>query len=122
MKISALFLALICFGCREYYEPSSFKNNPGFLVVDGFLKGGQDSTYIKLSYTRSLRDTARSVSALNASLMAEGDQNTLIPLTELGNGVYGNLLSLKTSEKYRLSISTADGRKYQSDWVPFKQT
>ena len=30
--------------------------------------------------------------------------------------------TLKTSEKYRLSITTSDGTKYQSDFVPFKQT
>src|ERR1700676_2273971 len=122
MKIPGLFMVLICFGCREYYEPAVLKNNPNFLVVDGFLKGATDSTYIKLTYTRNLKDTAPAVPALNATLLVEGDQNTLTPLTEFGNGVYGNLLSLKTSEKYRLTITTTDGRKYQSDYVPFKQT
>jgi len=122
MKYSGLIVILICFGCREYYEPPALKNNPGFLVVDGFLNSSPDSTYIKLTYTRNLADTAPAVPALNASLVVEGDQNTLIPLNEKGNGVYSNLLSLKTSEKYRLTITTSDGAKYQSDYVPFKQT
>ncbi len=122
MKYPAFFIWLIGFGCREYYEPPVLKNNPHLLVVDGFLNSSPDSTYIKLSYTRNLRDTAPAVPALNATLMVEGDQNTLIPLYENGKGLYGNLLPLKTSEKYRLSIITSDGTKYQSDYVPFKQT
>jgi Domain of unknown function (DUF4249) len=122
MKYSGLFIVLICFGCREYYEPPVLKNNLRFLVVDGFLNGSPDSTHIRLTYTRNLSDTAPAVPALNASLIVEGDQNTLITLYETGNGVYGNLLSLKTAEKYRLTIITSDGAKYQSDYVPFKQT
>jgi Domain of unknown function (DUF4249) len=109
MKYSGLIIILICFGCREYYEPPALKNNPGFLVVDGFLNSSPDSTHIKLTYTRNLADTAPAVPALNASLVVEGDQNTLIPLNEKGNAVYSNLLSLKTSEKYRLTITTSDG-------------
>jgi len=122
MKYSSLFVWLIYCGCREYYEPPVLKNNPRLLVVDGFLNSTPDSTYIKLSYTRNLRDTAPSVPALNATLMVEGDQNTMIPLYEKGQGIYGNLLPLRTSEKYRLSITTSDGTKYQSDYVPFRQT
>jgi hypothetical protein len=122
MKYSGLFIWLIGLGCREYYEPPVLKNNPRLLVVDGFLNSSPDSTYIKLTYTRNLRDTAPAVPALNATLLVEGDQNTLIPLYENGKGLYGNLLPLKTSEKYRLSITTSDGTKYQSDYVPFKQT
>jgi hypothetical protein len=122
MKYAGLFLFLTCLCCREYYEPPALKNNPNFLVVDGFLTGSPDSTYITLTHTRSLNDTAPGSSELNATLMVEGDQNTLIPLPEAGNGHYGNLLLLNSSEKYRLTIQTLDGRKYQSDYVPFKQT
>jgi hypothetical protein len=122
MKYSALFIGLICFGCREYYEPPALKNNPRLLVVDGFLNSSPDSTFIKLTYTRNIRDTAPAVPALNAILIVDGDQHTLVPLYETGNGIYGNLLPLKTSEKYRLSITTSDGTKYQSDFIPFKQT
>ena len=41
-------------------------------------------TYIKLRYTRNLRDTAPAVAALNATLMVEADQNPLILLHEKG--------------------------------------
>jgi len=78
MKYSALFIWLLCLGCREYYEPSVLKNNPLLLVVDRFLNSSPDSTHIKLVYTRNLGDTAPLVPALNATLLVEGDQNTLL--------------------------------------------
>ena len=122
MKMVGLFVILFTVGCKEYYDPPVIKNNPDFLVVDGFLNAAPDSTYIKLTHTRNLVDTAPGVPELNASLLAEGDQGTLIPLTETGNGFYGNLLPLNTAEKYRLSINTSGGRQYRSDFVPFKKT
>lgn len=123
MKKFGIGILLFFAGCKEYYEPPALKNNsPDFLVVDGFLNSTPDSTYIRLTHTRSLVDTAPGIPELNASLMVEGDQNTLIPLTELGNGLYGNLTSLHTSEKYRLSIHTSSGKEYRSDFVPFKET
>jgi Domain of unknown function (DUF4249) len=122
MKIIGLFVLLVCFGCRQYYEPPSIKNNPDFLVVDGFLNKAPDSTYIKLTHTRNLNDTAPGSPELHASLMVESDQNTSIPLAEIGNGLYGNLLPLNTSEKYRLTITSSEGKQYSSDYVPFKQT
>jgi hypothetical protein len=122
MKYSCLFMWLICLGCKEYYEPPVLKHNPGLLVVDGFLNSSPDSTYIKLTYTRNLRDTAPAIPALNANLIVEGDQGDQTPLFEIGKGLYGNLLNLNTVERYRLAINTSDGTKYLSEYVPFKQT
>jgi hypothetical protein len=102
--------------------PPVLNNNPRLPVVDGFLNNNPDSRYIKLTFTRNLWDTAPAVAALNATLMVEDDQNTLIPVHEKGQAVYGNLLSLRTSEKYRLIVTVSDGRKYRSDYVVFKQT
>jgi hypothetical protein len=122
MKYFGLFLILNCLGCREYFEPPALKNTPKYLVVDGLLTSSPDSTSITLTYTRSLKDTASEIPELNARLMVEGDRNTTIPLTEIGNGHYRNLLTLNPNEKYRLRISTEDGRIYLSDYIPFKQT
>jgi hypothetical protein len=122
LKYFCLIFWLICLGCREYYEPPVLKHNPNFLVVDGFLTSSPDSTQFRLTYTRNLSDTALPIPALHANMLVEGDQNTVISLNETGNGIYSNLLFLKTSEKYRLTITTSDGARYQSDFVPFKQT
>jgi Domain of unknown function (DUF4249) len=115
-------LFCICMGCREYYEPPALINNPGFLVVDGFLNNSPDSTYITLTRTRNLRDTAPASPELNSTVLVEGDQYTHIVLSPVGAGLYGSLLPLNTAEKYRLIINTSDNRQYQSDFVPFKQT
>ena len=57
-KICSLFLIMIIFqGCRQSYNPPSIKNNSRILVVNGFLGGGPDSTFISLTYTRNLIDT-----------------------------------------------------------------
>ncbi len=122
MKKTCLFAFILCVCCRQYYEPPAIRHSPYFLVVDGMLTGAPDSTYIKLTHTRNLQDTAPGVPELNATLLVEGDQNTQFPLTEIGNGVYGNLLPLNFSEKYRLSITTTDGRSYRSDFIPYKKT
>jgi hypothetical protein len=122
MKKFGIVILLFFAGCKEYYEPPALKNSPDFLVVDGFLNSTPDSTHIRLTHTRNLADTAQGTPELNASLVVDGDQGTLIPLTEIGNGLYGNLTSLRTSEKYRLSIHTASGKEYRSEFVPFKQT
>ena len=122
MKLICVFLLLACSACKEYYEPPSVKNNPDYLVVDGILNGVPDSTYIKLTHTRNLRDTAPGSPELNAIVMVQGDQNTFIPLHETGNGFYGNLLPLNTAEKYRLTISTTSGKQFTSDLITYKQT
>src|SRR5664279_4390896 len=122
MKWFWILLVLFITGCKEYYDPPAITDNPGFLVVDGFLNGGGDSTYIKLSHTRNLNDTGSKNPELNASILVEGDQHTQIPLINLGDGRYSNLLPLIPSEKYRITIQTSDGSKYQSDYTPFKIT
>jgi hypothetical protein len=122
MKYLVLLTMLILPGCKEYYEPPALKNTPHYLVVDGILTNSPDSTYITLTYTRSLQDTAPSSPELNATIVVEGDKNTMITLPEIGMGRYGNLLNLNVSEHYRLNIITSDGRKYSSEYVPYRQT
>jgi hypothetical protein len=77
MKVFGLFLLLIGVGCKEYFKPPALKNPPDLPVVDGFLNGGPDSTYIKLTHARSLRDTAPSIPESNAILFVEGDQQSV---------------------------------------------
>ncbi len=122
MQKLLLFFIPVYLGCRQYYDPPDSKKNVHYLVVDGILNSSPDSTYIKLSYTRNLNDTSAGVPVINATMLVEGDQNTLVLLPEIRNGVYGGGLTLNRSEKYRLSINTTDGRQYLSDFVPYKQT
>ena len=117
-----LFILVMAAGCRQSYNPPSIKNNPNFLVVDGFLNGNPDSTFITLTRTRNLIDSVPGIPESGASLTVEGDDYSSVPVKELGNGVYSSILSLHTFQKYRLNIKTTDGQEYVSDFVPFKQT
>jgi Domain of unknown function (DUF4249) len=108
--------------CKEPYTPPAVKNSPDFLVVEGLLTSYPDTASITLTRTRNIADSTPAPPELNASVMVEGETSGAIPLFEKGNGVYSNLLSMDSSEKYRLLIQTAEGRKYESDFIPFKIT
>jgi Domain of unknown function (DUF4249) len=116
-------ICLLCnIHCKEIYTPPAIKNNPGLLVVDGLLTSAPDSTYITLTRTRNLSDTVPSPPESNATVIVEGETSGTIPLIEIRVGVYGNLLSLDSSQKYRLTIRTSNGVNYSSDFIPFKIT
>jgi hypothetical protein len=110
-------------GCREPYEPPATKSVNNFLVVDGFINGGNDSTFITLTRTRSLEDTVPQIPELHAHVSVEGEISGINPLQDLGNGLYSiDHLNISITEKCRLKITTSDGKEYISDYVPFKQT
>ena len=129
MILQRLFITLFSAGCliipiscKQVYEPPAVKNNPRFLVVDGFLTSAPDSTYITLTRTRNLSDSAAGPPETSASVVVESQTGSAVPLAETAGGMYGGLLSLDSSRKYRLVIQTADGKQYASDFIPFKIT
>ncbi|MGZ3764422.1 MAG: DUF4249 domain-containing protein [Mucilaginibacter sp.] len=115
-----LILALML-GCRKPYLPPVVATTSNFLVVDGVINTGQDSTVIHLSRTVALTSTVGTKPELNAVVQVESDGNTSYPLMEIGNGNYGAMgLNLSTANKYRLKITTSDNKTYESDFVPVK--
>ena len=122
MKYAVFLVLVICWSCKKPYEPPTLKNTPDFLVVDGFLTSSPDSTYIRLSHTRSIRDTAPSLPELSSTVAIEGDLGSQFFLTDAGMGLYRGILHLNPSEKYRLSVNTEGGEEYRSDFVPFNIT
>ena len=114
-----LLLSIIAVSCRKLYSPPSIVATNSYLVVEGVINSGSDSTFIKLSRTVKISNKTATNPELNAILNVEGDQNTSYPLKELGNGVYACTgLNLNSSRKYRLSITTASNKQYLSDYVP----
>jgi hypothetical protein len=122
VTLSCASILLWAASCKEPYTPPPTKNNPAYLVVDGLLTSYPDTTSITLTRTRNIADSASGPPELNASVLVEGGTSGVIPLFEKGNGVYSNLLSMDSSEKYRLLIRTAEGKQYESDFIPFKIT
>ena len=113
---------IIC--CRKPYEPSVIKANNKFLVFDGIINTGTNAaTTIILSRTRSLYDSAQFDPELSVKATIETERGPVYPLQEQGKGVYVSPnLTLSAAQKYRISIRTADGNQYVSEYVPVKQT
>ncbi len=118
---TGLFIALLGIGCKQHYEPGIPKSKTTFLVVDGFLNAGGDTTVITLSQSASLYDTAIRFPERAAQVIIEDENAQPYPLFEKENGVYSAALpSLNTGSTYRIKIELADGRRYSSDLVPVK--
>jgi hypothetical protein len=114
---------MIVTGCKKPYNPPVIANNANYLVVEGVINSGADSTIITLSRTIPLASTAGPKPEVNAQVAVESEQGVSLPLPELGKGRYGSgSLNLNTGGKYRLRIKTNEGREYLSDFVENKNT
>ena len=109
-------LTLAC--CKKPYNPPAIAASGQYLVVEGTINSGSDSSFIKLSRTVNISSKVTINPELNARLTLEGDQNISYPFTEIGNGNYACAgLNLDSTHQYRLRIETAGNKQYLSDYV-----
>jgi hypothetical protein len=119
-KLYILTVLLAVMGCKKPITIAPVTTANSYLVVDGHINVG-DSSLITLSRTVNIAGNARSNPELGAKVTIEGSDGSSYQLTASGNGNYRSAaLSLTTDKKYRLKITTADGRQYTSDDVPVK--
>jgi len=119
LLIFALFLIA---GCVKPFDPPKLPIDNTLLVVDGMFIA-DDSSSFRLSRTRSLSDTALAAPVDNAVLRIESEQGEDFIFTNRGNGNYHldkNIVSL--GSRYRLLITTSDGRDYASDNVEMRRS
>jgi Domain of unknown function (DUF4249) len=119
--ISALtiFALTATLSCKQTYDPPAIASPPTFLVVEGFINNGPDSTYFDITHTYKLSDSTTTTPEAGASVSIQGNDNSTYALGEVGNGLYGaNLPALNTTATYRLYITTTGGKQYASDFVP----
>ncbi|HXB92877.1 MAG TPA: DUF4249 domain-containing protein [Puia sp.] len=120
--LSLLVLALLQWQCKEKYVSPYVSPPTGYLVVEGFISGNGPTQYM-LSRTIGLPGTSGTPAELKAKVQVEGNDNSVFPLAEQGNGLYGaDALALQATVQYRLRIGTADGEQFLSDYVPYKPT
>jgi hypothetical protein len=123
--ILAFLIATVIFSCKERYVlPAQAVTNTNYLVVEGNINVGQDTTIFTLSRAVPLTDTTRSiVPETGAKITVETDAGRAFAMTDSGNGRYylNNLPTGTAAEKYRLNITTVDNNQYVSDYVAFKQ-
>jgi Domain of unknown function (DUF4249) len=118
-----IIIMVIAAGCTKPYNPKVISSPTNYLVVEGIINTGNDSTYIKLSRTVNLSTANTIVPELNALVTIQNDQNFSYTLQEEGGGLYATpVLNLSPTAKYRLMIKTSDGKEYLSDYVAAKAT
>ncbi len=119
-----LIILLACLGinaCVETYMPDVDEANTSLLVVEGRLDNG--ISQVKLSRSSLLAGSAV-LGEAGARVWVEsesGDYQSELFLY-LNQGSYEQELELSTKQRYRLMIETSDGKNYQSDYIPFKET
>src|ERR1700756_1735763 len=114
-----LLIPVCAVSCKQSYEPPAISAKNNFLVVEGIIGSGADSTFIKLSRSVNVSSKATNRPELNAIVDIEDDQNNAYPVAETGNGSYGYAgLNLDHAHKYRLRIKTSNGEQYLTDYVP----
>ncbi|MFI5161524.1 MAG: DUF4249 domain-containing protein [Sphingobacteriales bacterium] len=125
MKIRGILLFLLSFlllltNCQKPYQPAIVSVNPNYLVVEGFINSGADSTFITLSRTALLNSKTINKET-GATLTIESDKNDIYPLTEVKPGIYSTAnLNLPTDRNYRIHIFTVANKEYVSDYVANK--
>lgn len=119
-----LLIVLFISGCKKPFDPAGALADPGkYLVIDGTINSGNDSTFIRLSRTKRFGPTIIIDKEAGAEVRVESDDNTNYPLLEIASGTYSaSSLNLDNAHKYRLRIKTANGKEYLSDFVPVKNS
>jgi hypothetical protein len=116
--IYILIALTLVISCKKPYNPVAISSPNSYLVVEGVINSGAESTIIKLSRTVNISSKVSTNPVLNAVLTVESDQNKIYVLTEAAKGSYVSPgLNLDNTRKYRLRIKTADNQEYLSDFV-----
>ena len=117
--MSAAFLLLT--SCRDAYNPPAIKAPNAFLVVDGTVLSGDDTSYISLSRTASLSDSETFHPETAANLLIEDQSGSVFPFHERGNGLYYLAPhQFQEDRKYHLVVRTKDGGQFASDFTEVK--
>lgn len=117
------YILILCAACKEEYHPPLKNASYNYLVVEGNIVAGNDSTFIHLTRTIPVADSSKAQPEMNASIKIESDDGAVYQLQNDSNGFYFSApLNINPNKNYRLHIFTADGKEYASDFVPVKIT
>src|SRR5436309_12100050 len=100
-----LFILILITGCKEAYNPPVKIINSGYLVVEGNIVAGNDSTFIRLSRTIPVSDTSIVQPETNANIKVESEDGDSYQLQNENNGIYdAPPLNINENKNYRLHI------------------
>ncbi|GAB3911893.1 hypothetical protein GCM10028803_54270 [Larkinella knui] len=121
-KGKTILIFLLLGSCVDPYRPPEILARNTYLVVDGFLNGSGVSS-VRLSRTQNLPDGKKPTVETKASVKVEGEKGESQTFIDQGDGIYALANGgLQVGQKYRLSIRTAAGRTYASDYITIKKT
>jgi len=110
-------------GCKRHYAPPAITRPNNYLVVEGTITAGQDSTIFNISRSVNVSNQSTHSPEDNAVVTVEGDQGVSYSLSETDSGRYvAAPLNLDNAHKYRLKIVTANGQLYISDFQAVTKT
>jgi hypothetical protein len=116
-------LITLTIACKTAYIPPVITNTSNYLVVEGIINTGPDSTIIKLSRTVNLSSNNTINPEAGAIVTVESNSNTSYPLAEIRKGYYVAVgLNLDNTKQYRLRINTSNKEQYVSDFVEAEVT
>src|ERR1700755_848453 len=117
-----VFLLMIMGACKDKYMPHINQPASGFLVVEGYINAGNDSTFIYLSRSSGL-DSIRALPEPAAHVEIQSEQGANFALSEQPGGKYAvGPLTLDPAQRYRVHITTSNGKQYLSDVEEVKIT
>jgi len=128
MKGKRYILILLLLGgiystCKKPYNPKIVNAPNNYLVVEGVINNGSDSTIVRLSKTVNISGNVSTSGVSNCAVSVEAEGGAVYTLNPQGNGFYAlPSLSLDAAKKYRLHIMTGDSKEYASDYVEVKKT
>jgi hypothetical protein len=127
MKGKRYILILLLLGgiystCKKPYNPKIVNAPNNYLVVEGVINNGSDSTIVRLSKTVNISGNVSTSGVSNCTVSVEAEGGAAYTLNPQGNGLYAlPSLSLDAAKKYRLHIMTGDSKEYASDYVEVKK-
>jgi hypothetical protein len=118
-----LAMIAITAGCKKPYNPQVISDDNHYLVVEGVINSGNDSTFISLSRTVKLSEGVGTQQVTNYAVVVESEQGNNYTLKSEGNGKYDiGPMHLDATKKYRLHLTAPEGKEYASDYVEVRQT
>jgi hypothetical protein len=113
---------IVWWSCKKAYNPKPIAQAPNYLVVEGAINTGTDSTVIRLSRTVPTSLKAGTIAETAAVVTIISDGGASYPCIEAGKGYYKAPGLNVTSGNFGLKINTSNGKVYQSDLVPVKNS
>jgi hypothetical protein len=112
-------LTALATACRKAYDPPAITSQGTYLVVEGDINTSGVTTVI-LSNTVNISSTVTTNPVTGAAISIQSNQGASYQLTASTQpGVYQSAnLNLPAGPQYRLSIATAAGQQYYSDYEP----